>query len=66
MKKVLQPPGQNRLASGRARRVLEGRAPCPHFENGKCTLSFWTPEGGTLFFSEHLNIEYYIIFDISV
>ena len=40
-----------------------GGAPCPHFENGKCVLPFWPPEGDTLSFSEPLNIEKYIIFD---
>ena len=45
--------------------MSKGGAPCPHFENGKYTLPFWTPESGTLSFSEHLNIENYIITDIS-
>ena len=43
-----------------------GGAPCPHFENGKCTLLFWAPEGCTLSFSEHKNIEKNTIFNISV
>ena len=35
----------------------KGGAPCSHFENGKCTLPFWTPESDTLFFSEHLKLK---------
>ena len=51
--------------------MSKGGAPCPPFKNGKCRLPFWSPEGGTLSFSEHLNIEkhihmYYNLFDISV
>ena len=53
-------------SSGRARRASKRGAPCPHFQNGKCTLPFWTPEGGNMSFSEHFNIEKYIIFYISI